>query len=404
MVHFLLLLFSSNFLLLGNFFLIGILVVLIVKKGYVRFPPDFWLLLLFALSYFLIDWIQNQSVAVSALLCPVAYLVGANLDQSNGMKDIKNMLLFLALGMVLHGLLNFIYETIRFGGINYSALHYDIWSGSISAVTAQMTNYVLILCFAGCSFLFLRRYWWLILLELICLAHSLLCGSRTYVVLLGISVGISFVVYLWSQRGKRLRSMLMILLTAGLFIWLIWIAYQNNLFGIRSFWESTYLYHRLFSDYAVDNGDTLFSTGRWTTKLRYLQMLPKYLMGGMHVQQVTGWYAHDIWLDTADRVGIFPFFLLLIYTVRLGIRIVQLVNKNELNLENKIIFLCSIVLVMIQFLLEPILSGSPILFHSVCILDGMISVYMLQQEQNQSELKKANVPSFLSNRSSRIKV
>ena len=391
--YLLIFLFSSNFLLIGYLFLLAALIIVIFRRGSVRFPPDFWLLELFALSYFAIDMIQNHSIAISVLMCPLAYLLGPNLDQSEGINNIHKTMLVLTVGMASHGILNFLYETVKYGGINYSALHYDIWSRSISAVTGQMTNYVLLLSFVGCTVLFAKAYWKIALMLLISLTHGVLCGSRTYVVMFGISLGISILIYILHRREKRLRSILILLLASAAAALILWTAYQKDWLGIRSFFENTYLYHRLFSDYAKANNKGLFTTGRWATKLRYLAILPDYPMGGLHMRASTSWYAHDLWLDIADRVGIFPLLLIIIYTLRMGIRIFRLSRNGQLNLEHKMIYFNYLVLIMSQFILEPILSGSPILLQSVCLLDGMISVYLLQMKSSKiipSELRRLN--------------
>ena len=391
--YLLIFLFSSNFLLIGYLFLLAALIIVIFRRGSVCFPPDFWLLELFALSYFAIDMIQNHSIAISVLMCPLAYLLGSNLDQSEGINNIHKTMLVLTVGMASHGILNFLYEIVKYGGINYSALHYDIWSRSISSVTGQMTNYVFLLSFVGCTVLFAKAYWKIALMLLISLIHGVLCGSRTYVVMFGISLGISILIYIWHRREKRLRSILILLLASAAAALILWTAYQKDWLGIRSFFENTYLYHRLFSDYAKANNKGLFTTGRWATKLRYLAILPDYPMGGLHMRASTGWYAHDLWLDIADRVGIFPLLLIIIYTLRMEIRIFRLSRNGQLNLEHKIIYFNYLVLIMSQFILEPILSGSPILLQSVCLLDGMISVYLLQMKSSKiipSELRRLN--------------
>ena len=391
--YLLIFLFSSDFVLVGYLFLLAALIIVIFRRGSVCFPPDFWILELFALSYFTINMMQNHSITISVLMCPLAYLLGANLDQSEGINSIHKTMLVLAVGMASHGILNFLYETVKCGGINYSALHYDIWSRSISSVTGQMTNYVFLLSFVGCTVLFAKAYWKIALILSISLIHGVICGSRTYVVMFGISFGISILIYILYRREKRLRSILILLLASFAAALILWTAYQKDWLGIRSFFENTYLYHRLFSDYAKANNKGLFTTGRWATKLRYLAMLPDYPMGGLHMRSITSWYAHDLWLDIADRVGIFPAMLIIIYTLRMGIRTFRLSINGSLNLEHKIIYFNYLVLIMSQFILEPILSSSPILLQSVCILDGMISVYLLQMRSGKTippELRQMN--------------
>lgn len=388
MIYALLSLFSSDLFFYGNLILLAAAVAVIAKRRAVCFAGDFWLLLAFAIIYFVTDLVQNQSVAFTALLCPAAYLLGTNLDRFTSIDRIKKVFICLSLGMAAHGVLNFVYDTVHCGGINYSSMHYDIWSGAVSAVTVQMANFVFILCFSACAVKNIKKYWWAALLLIIGLAQGVLYGSRTYVVFLGISLALGLIVIVFSNgnRYARLKSLLTVLLLSGAVLIVFTIIYKYDLFGIRTFYQSSYLYHRLYSDYAIANNDGLFSTGRWATKLRYISMLPEYPFGGMNIKSLTGWYAHDLWLDTADRVGIIPAVLIFIYTVRMLIRTLRFSMKKEVDAESRSVFINSAILLMLQFFIEPIFSGEPILLYSACIIDGLITMHLCNRNSLSSNI------------------
>ncbi len=376
MIDILLAAFGMNFLQYGKFFLVAVFILVIFKRGGVRFTTDFWVLMLFAMSFFVIDWVQNHSMEMAELLCPVAFLLGVNLEEAEHEKGIYKTIMLLSLAMASHSLLNFFYETVRKGGLNYSALHYDVWTRKVSSVTGQMTNYVPILGYSGCTIFYFRKYSWLFLLLIISTVHAVLSGSRTYIVFLGLGILLSVMIYLMGLKTKRAQRFILLFASLGVIVLTAWLFYSNNWFRVRTFWENSYLYQRLFSDYAVENNKGLFTTGRWSTKLRYIQMLPQYPLGGNHILTATGWYAHDILLDTADRAGIVPAVLILVYLTRMTGRWIGTAFRRNIDLEHRIIILVCLAIVLLELSMEPILSSVPTLMHVICVIDGMFAVYL----------------------------
>lgn len=357
----LLALFGVNAFLKGPIFLGAVFLLLIVWHGRMRITGDVYLLMAFALGYMCVDYLQNGTLSVTVLFCPVAYLAGLNWEPELG--DTETVFRHLAVTMAAHGILNFVWETAQNGGFLYDGVHYDFWSGQVSAVTAQMTNYVLLTCLVG---QFSKRPW-LAVLQGISLLHAVLSGSRSYLVLLGLAVAVHLLVKLRESHAKG-RFLGKLLLWGGCGCLVLTAAFRWNWLGVREFWESSYLYHRLHSDYAVEHERGLLTTGRWDTKLQYLALLPEYPWGGRHIQEALGFYAHDLWLDTADRVGLIPFGLLVAYTIRMGHRLLKTARR-----ERSGVFYSCFVLVLAQFAVEPVLSGSPVLLLAVCMLDGMLT-------------------------------
>lgn len=378
-----LLLFASDFFTIGNVFLLfGVLYVLFQQEG-IAFTSDFWLLMLFSFVFSVVDLYANRTLNLLTFLYPLAHLLGANILQNPTKASIKRLLKILTIGMALHGILNFTYETILLKGFNYSSLHYDIWSRSLSGVTGQMTNYVFLLSFAGVCIFAMRKYVWASLMIIIGTIHAVLGGSRTYIVMLGISIGIGLLLDFFIRKEKRLKRICCFLLVSGGIALFAWIAYKNNWLGIRSFWTSSYLYHRLFSDYAKVNHRGMFTTGRWATKLEYIKLLLVYPLGGSHIRKQVGWYAHDIWLDTADKVGILPSAMIALYTLRVIMRTIRYVFCEDIYLEDKMIFASYAILIATQLLLEPVLSSAPQFFQAICLLDGMLSIYLDSKSKNR---------------------
>lgn len=127
----------------------------------------------------------------------------------------------------------------------------------------------------------------------------------------------------------------------------------------------------------------MFTTGRWATKLEYIKLLLVYPLGGSHIRKQVGWYAHDIWLDTADKVGILPSAMIALYTLRVIMRTIRYVFCEDIYLEDKMIFASYAILIATQLLLEPVLSSAPQFFQAICLLDGMLSIYLDSKSKNR---------------------
>ncbi|MGD6730446.1 MAG: hypothetical protein ACPKMZ_05180 [Pleomorphochaeta sp.] len=108
----------------------------------------------------------------------------------------------------------------------------------------------------------------------------------------------------------------------------------------------------------------------------------KYLWGGNFIS--TGQNigpAHEIWLDTYDYSGIIPYTLIIIYTCSYIIRMFKIFKNKNIYLGIRILSVTFYIVMTIQFGLEPILEGSPILFYLFCFLDGFFKIIIIKNEK-----------------------
>lgn len=377
----LLFLFALNFLNNGHIFLILLLVLRVSQTRALRFSRDFWVLSVFSILYFALDWFLNQSLSVLVLLSPAAFLAGCNLEPFKEERQLEKTVRILTLGMFTHVFLNYVYTVFRQGFQYLGTRHYDVWTGAVSAVTAQMVNYILLICFLGCCIFHFKCYLYLVPLLIFCIFHAVICGSRTVVVLFAVSAIVSFFAFVISERSKKLKTIILVLSVTLMILGLLKLMYELNVFHIQTIWRSSYLYHRLFSEYAIENNTGMFTSRRWATKLIFFKLILDHPFGGKQIRAITGLYAHDIWLDTADRVGLFPMTILIFYTLRMGFRILRYLKHSVSPAGEKttrfstLFFAAYFVLVLIQFMVEPVLIGSTILFHATCLIDGMMSIH-----------------------------
>lgn len=373
----LLALFSVNFLLKYDFFLLILLLYLLLSKKQMAFSADAFLLVLLSLALLLFSGWRDQHYRLYYLLPPVAFLIGLNLYECASMESIRKAILWLAAFMALHGVLNLLYETVEHGGLVFGAYHMDVWSRSLSQVTAQMINYSLLAAVFGyCLFARPKGRWRFFLLSAIAVFHTVLCGGRTLLALFLLSSGSAFAFFVQSASKDKTRKILQVAAGAFFLLVLLIVAYQLDFLSLRTTIEQTYLYHRLFSEYAVSTGSSFWETGRWNTKLKYLMEIPQYPFGGGLMRKEIRFYAHDIWLDALDEGGILALLLMTVYTIRLGTRTITLVRRKHIPWQDKMLVFCVTVVFLAQCLVEPVVQGSPVFFCAGCMIDGMIARYL----------------------------
>ena len=202
-----------------------------------------------------------------------------------------------------------------------------------------------------------------------CLIHDVLIGGRTFIALLLVAIvaTIGFQILGGKKRLKALIVYLLILIIiAGVGI----VLFQNNYFGFRKMFESSYMYRRFFADYSQRRiGDT----DRWDRKIVYLRYLLKYPFGGNHISKdLNVGYAHDLWLDTFDDAGLLTLLCLLAYTISSAFRFIKYAKEYSSSFEEKVLFFLFPVVLMAAFFVEPILRGCPMVFFMYCFMDGMI--------------------------------
>ena len=256
---------------------------------------------------------------------------------------------------------------------------YDAWSGSLSATTAIASYYFFLA--ATIPLLFMKAKWYHWLLFGVCLLHDVLVGGRTFIVLVLIATVFTIGFQILGGK-KRLKAFIIYLLVLGIIAGIGIKSFQNNYFGFRDIFKSSYMYHRFFADYSKHGvGDT----DRWDRKVIYLQNLFRYPFGGNHISNdLNIGYAHDIWLDTFDDAGLVPMLAMLVYTVFSVFRFFNYAKKHSTSFEEKVLFFLFPAILMAAFLVEPILQGCPMVFCMYCFMDGMIcrKMHSFRREEN----------------------
>ena len=150
-----------------------------------------------------------------------------------------------------------------------------------------------------------------------------------------------------------------------------------NVFGLKTMVESTAFYNRFFGSGAM----SLISDSRFEIKGEFMELILDYPFGGYNLYGIVGLHAHDIYFDTYDQAGIIAFIALIMFMVASWIRLYKVLKCKMLSFETKQLVLCEYAVLNLQFCLEPILQGIPILFISYCIVDGSVTALLRKAKQ-----------------------
>lgn len=358
--------------LIGDAFFIGAFCLLLLMRKRINISFDTFLLLGFAAVYMMSEYFSSGTFTLRIILIPIAFIAGFNIKNRICEKDILSFYAILAAGMTSHIILSFASEIIKNRGIYFSSMHSDIWSSSITSTTGMMVNFTLFIPLLMYCFIARKKAWTAFATALICLIYGVIVGSRTCIALTLAALIVCVTVALIFGSGERRSLLIFIAVLAGA-AFVIYLMYSFNIAGVKDLWNRSYLSARFASNSA--NNESIFSTGRWDIKAKYISNMFDYPWGGGKLRtEVCVSYAHDIWLDTWSYGGAISFVILIVYIARILMRLASLFRHTE-DASVKVFTACYAVVMMIQLMIEPIIQGAPVFFISVAFIDGIISNY-----------------------------
>lgn len=387
----LLFLFSLNIFNQSSLLLTATFILVVgVDRGCLYIPAKdntFFALVVFSVAFFVFSAQNGVTTGISAMGCPMAYYLGARLgseitdDVRQSEARLNTLTLVLVAGMTCHAVVNFIYELVRFGGINSGGIHYDFFSfGARTSATGAATYLTL---FAGVIFYIVmasRKTWSRIAglgLIVIAVAYDMVLGGRTFFALSGLATIASMLIFLFGQKNalEKLRAwrkiifVSVILIVGAIFVY---IRYRQE---ITKIFESTYLFHRI--SYAkISESQDLFtffkSTDRGDVRKQYIDLMFNYPFGGRKMLGEVGFYAHELWLDIFDSAGIVPFILIWIITLQITVCNIKYIFNRGVPIQNRILIVGITTSVTVQFFFEPVLTGCRTLLFSYFVICGLV--------------------------------
>lgn len=394
-IYLLLFLFSLNIFNQSSLILAVVFVfVLLYDRGKLYIPPNdnvFLILIFFSITFFVFSAQSGLNEGISAIGCPMAYYIGLRAQNNQteiecAEDQLRSLTLLLVGGMTCHAVVNFIYELIRFGGINSGGVHYDFFSlGAQTSATGAATYLTL---FAGVIFYLIiacdsAKKW---ILGVVCIAvafaYDMILGGRTFFALTGVGFVLSMFIFIYGQKDvikqiKAIGKIVFVALILGIVAMVVYIRYGDT---IAKMFQSTYLFHRI--SYANQSqSQDLFSffksSDRGNVRNQYIALMFDYPWGGRKILEKIGLYAHELWLDIFDSAGIIPFITIWIVTFQITLGNIRYILNKEVPIRNRVLIVGITASVTIQFFFEPVLTGCRALLFSYFLICGLVRSQLL---------------------------
>lgn len=212
-------------------------------------------------------------------------------------------------------------------------------------------------------------------------------------------VGIIMVILINMQTATRTPFLLMIMLLALLLVMgfaanenknythllvfvfiavLLFLLFEMNLFGVKTAVLESPIVDR-FQDEGMESSRTEIAK-------EYFNIMFDHPWGGGFGLETTNHNAHNFWQQFYDFYGIIPFMLALVVTASMFIKMIQLFAiKYKKSFEYTLISIYLIT--FIQMLLEPVVTGYPILFWTLLLVHGMASAHY-KENYAKTEIKR----------------
>lgn len=331
------------------------------------------LLLLFSLTYAIIKFaygeLQSVFGAFTVMVGPsILYIYGKYISE-NFKKESFTPVFWLFVSVAVATLLykEVIIDIINNGFIKpMRILPISTNSGEEFEMAATLYGVNVSLGFAGLTFLLVRNkslniiilssFLVLSILSLLTVAHLV---TRTGMVLAAVVLAITSV---YQSKNKIFRFLAIIIVLIGFFFLLI----EFNVIGDDLIQAYS---NRQSGSFDSDiGGDRLW---------RWLESIPRlfiYPLGWDNLHITKYLYVHNLWLDIAMDVGVVPFVLLLIVTIR---TIKESMGLFKIKNDPNIALLISLALVFfLTCMVEPIMNGARYYFYLYCLFMGYQKGYL----------------------------
>jgi hypothetical protein len=178
---------------------------------------------------------------------------------------------------------------------------------------------------------------------------------------------LSLVTYIFFSENKR-KTVLVVFLLISIII----LIYYFNIWGSQTWFENSNYFYRLTNTSLHEEGSR---KDIWFNSMISFFSHP---LGNYRSSE----YAHNLWLDTGLRAGIFAIIPLLLFTIISIFKIIQLITNAHLNEFLKLMVIGIFLAFFVTFFMEPILEGFYIFFFIFCLYFGMIIGIIKHSEEN----------------------
>ena len=337
------------------------------------FPP---LLLSVSMVLFWHEGILSLSAWMNRIVWPAAFLLGYNLVQPDAWdaesaqkteRKVQTSFIIAAVGFFVHLMLNM---AINLGQETATRNTIDIWTEESLAATVQGGLFCVPMAWCIAYIVeearIIRKIPALLGVAIM-LYYNLSLGSRTVIMIVAIIFCLAIIYHL--SAGKSIAKKAQVLFAVVGIGLVLAVVYSMDIGGIRSIVEESQLFGRMDESGSVQIAKDV----RWSTKLKFLGLMPQYLFGGNNIYKEVGMYAHDILLDTYDQASVFALLAIVAMLWDSIAKLLWVLRSQHLKYGLKITILCLYTSIYIYFAVEPILDGMPWLLMTFCFFNGMLT-------------------------------
>lgn len=196
-------------------------------------------------------------------------------------------------------------------------------------------------------------------------------ATRTPWILSFVSLMVALIIFILKKR-KYLFGVLSFFVIGGI-IGSILLLYNLNE-NFYNFLNSIPVVNRI-----LESG---LSTSRVEETLNYISGMFNFLWGGNVASKQLGTILpHDIWLEMYDTFGFLASISLIIITVDMVIKAIELM-KNKYSFKFSFMIIIFYFTLILQCALEPLVSGSPIIIWQLLFLHGLICRYIREKNED----------------------
>jgi len=330
-----------------------------------------WCLIFFCFLYTIIrvhyDFININTAATYLLYFMVLYIFGLVIvTKVKNERQITYYLYAIIIGLSLFGIVAVIYSNQLYGtsaGLEVRAATIP-WMQDVQLAGTGIGMYVCLgISLSGLLFIktnvFIKALNALIVL--LSLYASVSLANRT-----GLLIGLLSVILIYVAQ-VRLNSVRDSIKVAGSFLFqclMLFVLFNMNFLNVKAYWLQSNAYNR-FADMTLLNDPRLIA---WGEALKGVFTNP---LGGKKAQLSLG-YAHNLWLDVGYSTGLFPFIILIIFTVITLKGYVKLLNNDNISMYFKYLVTTMLCGFLVTFMVEPVIEGNYLLVGAFCLLSGVI--------------------------------
>lgn len=314
-----------------------ICLVLMIKQKKIRLDIGVILLSITIASYFIIRYGFENAVVLGLPYVGVLMYVLANyLSSELKTKEDCEKLLFIiffavVLGYTIHGFLN---SYMYLAGYRTEARRhwYDFWMTIYLPATEQVIYFLPILSLIFPAIVYFRKNKllniFIMLSSMFFVYISWISNSRMSIFIFPLVFCVQFVLYVlieWKEIKNYLMERKGFFIAVGIIFILgiaMFVLVENPIMNI------------LKTKLGRDGG--VFGSDRFVAQRLALKQLFVYPMGGSYMDFGRITYAHNTWLDMANRAGVIPFFAFTAYTFWTVYEMIVWLMKKEISTRRKL--------------------------------------------------------------------